>query len=160
MDNEKKLNIIGLAIKLLIAIPALILTFIVMTSNVNGDSDKLAIDEFMSNPAFSGSINIAMWSIFIAIGLVLLFFIFSLVTRPKEAIKSILGIIIAAIIFFIFYTLGTTDTVQSLHVQGDISVTSGEMDFTHAGIYTTFILLAVAAIAAIFMGFIMRFIKN
>lgn len=160
MDNEKKLNILGLAIKLIIAIPALILTFIVMTSNVNGDSDKLAIDEFMSNPAFTGSINIAIWSILIALALVLLFFIFLLVTRPKEAIKSIVGIIVTAVIFFILYSVGTTDTVESLHVQGDISVTSGQLDFTHAGIYTTFILLTVASIAAIFMGFIMRFIKN
>lgn len=46
MDNEKKLNILGLAIKLIIAIPSLIAVFFVMTSNVNGDSDKLVQQEY------------------------------------------------------------------------------------------------------------------
>lgn len=160
MDNEKKLNIIGLAIKLIIAVPALILSFIVMTSNVNGDSDILLQQEFMQNPAFSGVINISIWSILIATALILIFFVFLLISRPKEAIKSILGLIVTAIIFFILYSIGTTDTVQSLNVQGDISITGGEMNFTHAGIYTTFILLTIASVLALLMGFIMRFIKN
>lgn len=160
MNNEKKLNILGLIIKLAIVIPALIFSFFVMTSGVTGDSDKLVQDSYMNDTWFNSVIYLCLYAIGIATALILVFFISLLVTRPGEAIKSILGIIVTAIVFFILYYIGTNDTVESLRVQGDISVTKGEIDFTHAGIYTTFILLAISSLLALVMGFIMKFIKN
>ncbi|MFA5574922.1 MAG: hypothetical protein WC994_07700 [Brumimicrobium sp.] len=160
MEKEKKLNIIGMAIKLIFAVPALILTLIVMTSNVTGDSDKLVIQEFMNNTAFTGAMNITLWTIFIAAGLILIFFFILLISRPKDAIKSIMGIIISGVIYFVLYLVGTNDTIESLGVQGDVSVTAGGINFTHAGIYTVLILLVIASLLAVGMGSIMRFIKN
>ena len=160
MDNEKKLNILGLIIKIVIAVPALIFGFIVMTSGVNADSDELVKQNFMESFAFSGVTNISFYAIILAVILVLVFFVVLLVTRPVQAIKSILGIVVAAVLFFILYSMGTTDTIESLGVVGDITASEATMDFTHAGIYTAIIGLAVCSALAMFMGLIVKLIKN
>ncbi|PWH85606.1 hypothetical protein [Brumimicrobium oceani] len=160
MDNEKKLNILGLIIKVVIAVPALIFGFIVMTSGVNAESDELVKQNFMESFAFSGVTNISFYAIILAVILVLLFFVVLLVTRPVQAIKSILGIVVAAVLFFILYSMGTTDTVESLGVVGDITASEATLDFTHAGIYTAIIGLAVCSALAMFMGLIVKLIKN
>lgn len=160
MDNEKKLNIIGLIIKLLIAIPALLFGFIVMSSGVNGDSDATAQQLLMDSGSFNTVIYICLFAILIAIALILIFFIGLVISRPKEGIKSILGIVIAAIIFFVLYLIGTSDTVASLNVQGDITVSESAMDFTNAGIYTTIIALIVCSLLTLGMGYVMKLVKN
>ena len=160
MDNEKKLNILGLIIKIVIAVPALIFGFIVMTSGVNAESDETVKQSFMDNFAFSGVMNISFYAIIIAVILVLLFFVVSLVTRPMQAIKSILGIVVAAVLFFILYSVGTTDTVESLGVVGDITASESTINFTHAGIYTAIIGLGVCSLLAMFMGLIVKLIRN
>ena len=160
MDNEKKLNILGLIIKIVIAVPALIFGFIVMTSGVNADSDELVKQNFMDSFAFSGVTNISFYAIILAVILVLVFFVVLLVTRPVQAIKSILGIIVAAVLFFILYSIGTTDTVESLNVTGDITASAATLDFTHAGIFTAIIGIAVCSVLAMFMGLIVKLIRN
>src|SRR5690554_2694660 len=154
MDNEKKLNVLGLIIKIVIAVPALIFGFIVMTSGVNAESDELVKQNFMESFAFNGVTNISFYAIILAVILVLVFFVVLLVTRPVQAIKSILGIVVAAVLFFILYSMGTTDTVESLGVVGDITASEATLDFTHAGIYTAIIGLAVCSALAMFMGLI------
>ncbi|WP_107037414.1 hypothetical protein [Brumimicrobium mesophilum] len=160
MDNEKKLNVLGLIIKIVIAVPALIFGFIVMTSGVNADSDELVKQNFMESFAFSGVTNISFYAIILAVILVLVFFVVLLVTRPVQAIKSILGIVVAAVLFFILYSIGSTDTVESLGVVGDITASESTINFTHAGIYTAIIGLAVCSALAMFMGLIVKLIKN
>lgn len=160
MDNEKKLNILGLIIKIVIAVPALIFGFIVMTSGVNADSDELVKQNFMDSFAFSGVTNISFYAIILAVILVLVFFVILLITRPVQAIKSILGIVVAAVLFFILYSMGTTDTVESLGVVGDITASEATIDFVHAGIYTAIIGLAVCSALAMFMGLIVKLIRN
>lgn len=160
MDNEKKLNILGLAIKIIIAVPALIFGFITMTSGVNAESDETVKQAFMESVAFSSVMNISFYAIIITVALVLIFFIISLIMRPLQAIKSILGIIVAAVVFFILYSVGTTDTVESLGVTGDITASAATLDFTHAGIYTALIGLAVCSVLAMLMGLIVKLIRN
>lgn len=160
MDNEKKLNILGLIIKLVIAVPALIFGFIVMTSGVNAESKDFEKLEFMDSFAFNGVMNISLYAIAITIVLILIFFVVLLITRPVQAVKSILGIIISGILFFILYSIGTTDTLESLNVVGDITASESAINFTHAGIYTALIGLAVCSAIAIFMGFIVKLIRN
>lgn len=159
MDNEKKLNILGLAIKLIFAIPALIASFIVMTSDVGSASD-IVQKEFMNDFWFSSAINITLFSMGVAASLILIFFIFILISQPKQAIRSILGIIVSGIVFFILYMIGTNDTLESLQIQDNIQVTQGELDFTHAGIYTALIGIAVTSFVALFMGFFMKLFRN
>ncbi|PKR81997.1 hypothetical protein CW751_01270 [Brumimicrobium salinarum] len=160
MNNEKNLNILGLIIKILIAAPALIFGFIVMTSGVNADSADVEKLAFMDSLAFNGVINISLYAIAITVVLILIFFVVLLIMRPLQAIKSILGIIIAGVLFFILYSMGTTDSLESLNVVGDITASQSAIDFTHAGIYTAIIGLAVCSVVAIFMGFIVKLFKN
>ncbi|SRR5690554_5136697 len=160
MDNEKKLNILGLIIKIVIAVPALIFGFIVMTAGVNAESDELVKQNFMDSFAFSGVMNISFYAIIITVVLVIVFFIISLFVRPVQAIKSVLGIILAGVLFFIMYSIGTTDTVESLNVQGDITASAATIDFVHAGIYTAIIGLAVCSALAMFMGLIVKLFRN
>ncbi|HLV42201.1 MAG TPA: hypothetical protein VKY37_07980 [Brumimicrobium sp.] len=160
MDNEKKLNILGLIIKIVIAVPALIFGFIVMTSGVNADSPELLKQEFTDSLAFGGVINISLYAIALTVFLILAFFVALLVTRPAQAIKSILGIILSAVLFFILYSVGTTDTIETLNVTGDITANAGTLDFVHAGIFTAIIGLVVCSLLAVFMGLIVKLIRN
>lgn len=159
MDNEKKLNILGLAIKILFAVPALIACFIVMLSDVSS-ADDLVQQEFMNDFWFSSSINITLFSMAVAASLILIFFILLIISQPKQAIKSILGLILSGVVFFILYMIGTNDTVESLQIQDNIQVTQGEFDFTHAGIYTALIGITVTSFVALFMGFFMKLFRN
>ena len=160
MDSEKKLNIMGLIIKLIIAIPALLFGFIVMSSGVSGDSTDIAKQSLMESGSFNTVIYISLLAILLAVALILIFFVGLVISRPKEGIKSILGIIIAAILFFVLYFIGTSDTVASLNVQGDITVSESAMNFTNAGIYTTIVALTICAVLTLGMGYVMKLVKN
>lgn len=160
MENEKKLNILGLIIKLVIAVPALLAGIIVMSSGVNAESPKIEQAEFMDSVAFSAVMNLSFLTIILAVILVVVFFVALLVSRPLVAIKSVLGIIIAAIVFFILYAIGTTETTESLQFSGSITATQGELDFTHAGIITTLLAITVCGAIALFMGYIMKLVRN
>jgi hypothetical protein len=160
MGSEKQLNILGIIIKLIIIAPALIAGLLVMGSGVNADSPELVQQTFMDSVSFSAVMNISFISIIAAVILILVFFAVLLATRPGTAIKSILGIIIATVVFFILYSAGTTDTVESLDVQGGISASESTMNFTHAGIWTAIIGMVISSVLALFMGFIMKLVRN
>lgn len=160
MENEKKLNIIGLVIKLVFAVPALITGVIVMASGVNAESPKLEQAEFMDSFAFGAVMNLSFITIILAAFLVVAFFVALLASRPVVAIKSILGIVIAAVVFFILYGIGTTDTVESLQFSGSHTATQKELDFTHAGIITTILAITVCGALALLMGYVMKLVKN
>jgi hypothetical protein len=160
MNNEKKLNIIGLIIKVVIAAPALLAGLIVMGSGVNADSDKLEQAEFMDSFAFSAVINISFITIIAAVVLVLLFFALLLISRPASAIKSVLGLVVAALFFFIAYLVGTADTVETLGVTGGVTATASELNFTHAGIVTALTAIVICTILALGLGPILKLIRK
>lgn len=160
MGSEKKLNILGIIIKVIIIAPALIAGLMVMGSGVNADSAEPVKQSFMESVSFSAATNISFIAIIAAVVLILVFFGVLLATRPGGAIKSILGIIIAAVVFFILYAAGTGDTVESLGVQGNITASESTMNFTHAGIWTAIIGMTIGSILALFMGFIMKLVRN
>lgn len=156
MGSEKKLNILGIIIKILIIAPALLTGLIVMSSGINADSSQIAKETFMDSLAFSAVTNLSFISIIAAVALILIFFIVLLLTRPINAIKSILGIIVAAIVFLLIFATGTNDTVESLNVQGDITASPATIDFTHAGIWTALIGMIISSILALFLGFFVK----
>jgi len=160
MENEKKLNIIGTIIKVIIVAPALLAGLVVMGSGVNADSDKLAQAEFMDSFAFSAVMNISYITIIAAVILVLGFFGALLVSRPMVAIKSVLGIIIAAVFFFILYSIGTTDTSESLNLSGGLTAEQGVIDFTHAGIITALTAIVICAILALGLGYVLKLVRK
>jgi hypothetical protein len=160
MENEKKLNIIGIIIKVIIIAPALIAGLLVMGSGVNADSPVPEQQTFMDSLSFSAAMNISFITIIAAVVLILAFFVILLVSRPKTAIKSVLGIIVAALVFFILYGIGSSDTEESLQLAKGISASDATLDFTQAGIYTALLGLVVCSVLAFFMGFIVKLIRN
>jgi hypothetical protein len=158
--DEKKLNLIGLIIKIVIIAPALIAGFVVMGSGVNADSDPEVQAAFMDSVSFSAVINISYITITAAVVLVLAFFALLLGTRPMDAIRSILGIILATAVFFILYAIGTSDTSDSLNLGGGLSVEQGAVDFAHAGIITALLAITVCGLLALFMGYIMKLVRK
>lgn len=160
MENEKKLNIIGIIIKVIIIAPALIAGLMVMGSGVNADSALEVKQDFMNSLSFSAAMNISFITIIAAVVLILAFFALLLISRPKTAIKSVLGIIVAAVVFFILYGIGSSDTEESLQLAKGISASDATLDFTQAGIFTALIALVVCSILAFFMGFIVKLIRN
>ena len=158
--DEKKLNVIGLIIKVLIIAPALIAGFVVMGSGVNADSEAEVKSAFMDSVSFNAVINISFITIIAAVVLVLAFFALLLATRTMDAIRSILGIILAAVVFFILYSIGTSDTSESLNLGGGLSVEQGAVDFAHAGIITALLAIVICAILALGMGYVMKLVRK
>ena len=160
MGHEKKLNIIGIIIKIIIVAPALIAGLIVMGSGVNADSDKALQEAFMDSVSFSAVMNISYITIIAAVVLVIGFFISLLVTRPMQAIKSVAGIIIAAIFFFILYSIGSSDTAESLNLSGGLTAEQSVVDFTHAGIITALTAIVICAVLALGLGFVLKLVRK
>lgn len=160
MGSEKKLNILGIIIKVIIIAPALIAGLLVMGAGVNAESTDIEKQAFMDGIPFSAVMNISYIAIIAAVVLILVFFIMLLITRPGTAVKSILGIIVSAIVFFILYSIGTTDTVESLNVQSGISASESIMNFTHAGIWTALIGMAISSILALFLGIFIKLFRK
>jgi hypothetical protein len=160
MGSEKQLNILGIIIKVIIIAPALIAGLLVMGSGVNAESTEIEKQTFMDGIPFSAVMNISYIAIIAAVILILVFFVMLLVTRPGTAVKSILGIIISAIVFFILYSVGTTDTVESLDVQSGINASAATMNFTHAGIWTALIGMTISSVLALFLGIFMKLFRN
>ena len=160
MEHEKKLNIIGIIIKILIVAPVLIAGIFVMSSGVNAESSEIAQKEFMESGSFNAVINISYITIIAAVVLILGFFALLLVTRPATAIRSVLGIIIAAIFFFILYGIGTSDTGESLNLGGGLTATQKAVDFTHAGIITAITAILISAILALGLGFVLKLVRK
>jgi hypothetical protein len=158
--NEKKLNLIGLIIKIVIIAPALIAGFVVMGSGVNANSDADVQAAFMDSVSFNAVINISYITIVAAVILVLAFFAVLLGTRPMDAIRSILGIILAGVVFFILYSIGTADTSESLNLGGGLSVEQGAVDFAHAGIITALLAITICGVLALFLGYVMKLVRK
>lgn len=160
MEKERILNIIGVIIKILIIAPALIAGLVVMGSGVNADSVEMVKKEFMDSTSFNAVMNISYITIIVAVVLVLGFFAALLVTRPLTAIRSILGIIIAGVFFFIMYTIGSPETAADLNLSGDLTAEQSVVDFTHAGIITALVAIAICAVLALLLGFILKLVRK
>lgn len=91
--------------------------------------------------------------LFACFAIVVLFFIIQLITNTKKTVFSIIGIIIALVLYFIISIMGTSDTNASLALRDPVS--SGTINSTSAGLYTVIIGLVVSVLVIIlgpFMG--------
>lgn len=160
MEQEKKLNLIGLIIRIAIIAPALIFGLMVMGSGVNAESASTDIEALKESVHFNAVFGISFIALLGCAALVLIFFGILLVTRPASAVKSILGIIIATLFFFIAYGIGSTDTAESLRVDSSIMVNQATIDFATAGIWTAIVAMVIASIAALGLGFVLKLVRK
>lgn len=149
-----------MAIKLAIIIPILILGLSVMFSGVHVEnSPETVVQEFRDGGLLTSTTMFSFVVIGLCAFLVLAFFVVLLVTQPKKAIKSILGIILVGVLFVILNAIGTTDTNESLRLAEDVQVEQSVLNSSTAGIWTAAITLFVG-IAAILLGPVINLVRK
>lgn len=159
MENKTN-NIIGMAIKLAVIIPILILGLSVMFSGVHVENSPQAeVLAFRDGGLLTSTTTFSFAVIAICAVLVVAFFILLLVTQPKKAIKSIFGIILVGILYVILNAIGTADTNESLRLADDVAVEKGVLDSSSAGIYTAAVTLIVGVLA-ILLGPVINLLRK
>lgn len=151
--NSKTINLLGLIIKIIIIAGILILGFAMMFSGVNIESEKSEVLAFREGFVLTAATTFSYIVIGLTALLVLVFFLGLLVTDPKKAIKSIIGVLVAVALFFILYFIGSGDTQESLRLKEP--QTQSVFDGTNAGLITGYIALG-GAVLAIVAGVIMK----
>lgn len=156
----EKSNTIGMIIKAVIIVPIIIFGALVMFSGINVDTSTTAeVSEFAAGPVMSGATIFSFAAIALCAVLIVVFFVYLLITDPIRAIKSILGILVAAAIFLILYFAGTSTTPEDLNLPEAITASQKTVDFTNAGVVTAFIAIG-AALLAIVIGWLLNLVRK
>ena len=127
----------------LVAIGA-ILCFLII-SGPNAEATVTVQEEFREGTKMGLTTGYAGFVIFAGIGLILLFFVIQLITNPGETVMSIIGILIALVVFLILWAIGSSDTNASLALKEDVQVEQSTISATTAGLFTVIFGLIVAA---------------
>lgn len=154
--NEKKMNMISSIIKFSLIAIGVVLCLLVI-NGPNATADEAAVTKFRESTELGLAISFTGILIFTCTGLVLLFFVGLLITNFKKAVKSIIGIILFALLYIVLNIIGTSDTSDSLHIKNAVS--DATVDSTHAGLVTCLIGLTLAVLAVVVGPFLGRFRK-
>ena len=123
----------------------------------NVTAGKEVLEKFRESTEMSLAINYMIFILIAGIALVIIFFVFQLATQPKKTLVSILGLIVAAIIYVIFLSAGTSDTSESLALKNPVSVEV--VKHTTAGLYTVGVSLVVGLLVIVAGPLMGRFRK-
>ncbi len=154
MNNVKFASIMNI-VKIAIAVIGVVLSlFLFMGPNT--DKPLEVIEEFREGATLSSAIWYFIIIFMACIGLILGFFVFQLASNPKKTLMSIIGIVVAFVLYFILWGIGTSDTRESLRLAESLGeISPGTISSTTAGIYTVLVGLGLALLAIIlspFMG--------
>jgi hypothetical protein len=151
--NEKKMNLIGNVIKLsLIAIGVILSLLIISGPNVN--AGKEAVETFRDGFKLSAAMNFILIILAICILIIVAFYVLLLITDFKKAIKSMIGVILFAVLYFILSMIGSSDTSETLALRNPVA--DATIDSTHAGLVCVIIGLGVAGVTLIW-SFVRKF---
>jgi len=115
----------------------------------NGEDTLVDQVAFREGAKLGATISYTGIIMFACAAIIVLFFFVQLVSNPKKTIMSIIGIIIALVIYLVMRMIGTSDTNESLALRDPVSLSS--INATSAGIYTIFVGL-IASVLAIVLG--------
>lgn len=119
---------------------------ILVIGGPNADGTSVAEQEsFREGWKLSSAISFTGILMFACMAMVLLFFVVQLITNPKKTIFSIIGILVAAVIYLIMTMVGTSDTNESLALRDPVS--DSTISSTSAGLYTVIIGLVISVLA-------------
>ena len=93
--------------------------------------------------------SFAGFIIFASVGLILFFFVVQLIKTPKKTALSIIGILVALVLYFILVLIGTSDTNESLALLEDVQVDQGTIASASAGLYIVIIGIIVALLVVV-----------
>lgn len=141
--DSKKLNLMMNVLKyVLVALG--VLAFFLVFQGPNMNESEAVRNEFLESGKLAYAVSYTGFILFAGVGLILVFFVLQLITNTKKTLKSIMGLVIALLVFLIFYMMGTSDTNESLQLKEAQYVSSGTIATTTAGLFTV--------IAGIFVG--------
>lgn len=119
----------------------------------NGEDTLVDQVAFRDGAKLGATISYTGIIMFACAAIIVLFFFVQLVSNPKKTILSIIGVIIALVIYLVIRMIGTDDTNASLALRDPVSDSS--INATSAGIYTIFIGMAISVLVIVlgpFMG--------
>ncbi|MBI2257288.1 MAG: hypothetical protein HYU67_00125 [Flavobacteriia bacterium] len=151
--NEKKILMISNIIKIAFIVIGVIVSAMVI-NGPNVTAGKEAVEQFRDGGQMGMAVGFTGFLIFLCTGLVILFYIFLLISDWKKALKSMIGIIAFAVLYMIINAIGTSDTSETLALKNAVS--DSTVDSTHAGLITSIIALSIAALTLVW-SFIRKF---
>ncbi len=157
--DEKKMNLFMTILKVgLVAIGVVSSLFLFNGADMNSTVE--AQESFRDGAALSFTISYTGFLIITGVFLILLFFVIQLITNPKKTIMSILGLLVAGVLYVILYMAGTGDTNETLRLMEDVQVDQQTIKAVSAGLYLVLILIVGALAAAVLTPIIARFKNN
>ena len=155
MDPKKTALLLNIVKFVISGIGVLACILIINGPNTNAGSQ--VVEEFRDGFEMSFAMMFTILVIAACIALILVFFVMHFISQPKKTALSIMGILVSLVVYIVFYLAGTSDTSKSLLLKNEVS--DGVVVTTTAGLYTTFVALAVAVLVIIFLPIYNRFKK-
>lgn len=155
--NTNRLNVILNVTKFVLFAIGVVVCLLII-GGPNAEQTVAVQEEFRDGAEMSSAINYTFVILIISFFAVVFFFLVQLLTNTKKTIMSIAGLIVAAIVYVIFWAMGSTDTNESLNLAEDVHVELSTIRHTTAGIYTIFVSLVLGALVST-MGFWRRIIS-
>ena len=135
MDSNK-LNVILNGLKFgLVGIG--VIACLLVIGGPNAEAEMPVQEEFREGGAMSTAVGYTILIILAAVVAVLFFFVQQLISTPKKTVMSILGLIIALVLFLFFWIVGTSDTNETLALRDPVEL--GTIRTVTAGLYTAFV---------------------
>ena len=121
---------------------------------ITGPNMEATLEEqeaFREGGSLGLAINYTMLIIIASVAVVLFFFVLQLITNTKRTVMSIIGILVALVLYLIFWAIGTSDNYETLALTEDVMVEQGTIVTTTAGLYT--------ALVGLFVGLLVWFLS-
>lgn len=157
MNNLAKFTNYGKVALAVIGVVACLFLFGGPNTNANNVSE---VTEFREGAKMTFATMFTIFILVACVALVLIFFVAQLISNPKKTLMSIIGIVVALVIYIVIWAAGTSDTDKSLGLVESIgSVSQGTINATTAGLWTVFIGL-LAAVGVIIASFVKRILNR
>jgi hypothetical protein len=149
--NQNKLNKLGLIIKVGLSVIGLILCLLV----VGIPNDQVEGSTVAKVAANRDGLPLSLTMIFtfaimaLTLLVVIGFSLYSIITDFKSSMRSLIVVGSSIGIFLLLYLIGTSDNKETLRVQGDMVVTQGTVNFTHAGLIFLYLIMAIVVIVTL-----------
>lgn len=134
-----------------------VLACILVINGPNTNAGSQVVEEFRDGFEMSFAMLFTIAVIFACVAMIIAFFVIHFISQPKKTALSIMGILVSFVVYMVFYIAGTSDTSKSLLLKNEVS--DGVVLTTTAGLYTTFVALAVAVLVIILLPIYNRFKK-
>ncbi|MCH2223785.1 MAG: hypothetical protein MK066_03370 [Crocinitomicaceae bacterium] len=141
----------------LVVLGVLAAFFVLMAPSDLMDQGQEAVAKFRDGGKMGFSIGYTVTIFVICLAVVLVFFLVQMISNPKKTVMSIVGVLAAVVVYFVFRMKESSDTVQSLGLE-DTKILDGLSDgaiqstitSTTAGIYTVLFAVAIAFLTVLF----------